>query len=429
MTPLTPPTRRAAALLLLASLASAPVPAPGMAAVPAAPGAGLIHATVTPVDGPPLTGFLRWKDEDAFWDDTFSARQLELPWFAHADRQALLREQRDREFASRGLVARLAWALHHQDEEVELTRSFVCLYGDLAALRMDPDGDAPTKAVMRDGREVAIGNPSRDIDSDLLVYVPGDEPRELDWDEVREITFSPAPAGAVPYAQRLAGTVEYRGGRLAGPLQWDRSECTSLDTIDSDQQDVPMGDLRRLARNRRGGTDATLADGRTLQLDGTNDVDEGNRGIVVGVAGIGRVVVPWSRFVAADVRVEPATGPGYADFAAPAPLRGRVTTADGRTLAGRLVYDLDEAWTCDLLHGDLDECEYQVPLSLVASIAPAGKADPEAIDVTLRDGRRLRLAGDEDTGRGHAGLLVFADGRDKPDYLPWSSVRLVELDR
>ncbi len=32
---------------------------------------------------------------------------------------------------------------------------------------------------------------------------------------------------------------------------------------------------------------------------------------------------------------------------------------------------------------------------------------------------------DEDTGDGHAGLLVFTDGQEKPAYLLWSAVRQV----
>lgn len=404
--------------VLLPAAAGLAEPAPG-------PGAAFIHAELTLTDGTTASGFLRWKDEDAFWDDTFSARHRELPWFEHADQEALRREERDREFASRGLLGRLAYAMHNRDEDVHFSRAFVSRYGDLAALRMDPDGDQPLFAVLRDGREVAVGNPSRDIDADLVLYADGAEPRELDWDEIRTIRFDGAPPGAVPYAGRLTGTVTFRGGEFTGALQWDMSECTSLDMIDSDQEDVPVGRLRRLARNRRGGTEVTLDDGRVLQLSGSNDVGKGHRGVAVIVPGLGRVVVPWDRFLSADVRTTPATAPGYDDFPAPAPLQGSVATADGRALAGRLVYDLDEAWTTDLLHGELDECGYQVPFGLVASITPDG---PETIDVVLRDGRRLRLTGDQDTGKGNGGLLVFGQGRQEPEYVPWSRVRRVDLD-
>lgn len=415
---MTPATRLTLSLAITLAATAAAVAAP---ATPH-PGAGLIHATVTLRDGTAHTGYLRWEDEDAFWDDVFSARQKDLPWFGHADRNELARERQRRYFETHGLLDRLAWTLHHKGDEVKISRHFVCRYGDLASLRLTRDEGKPVIAVLRDGREVAVGGPSRDIGSDLLIYPRPDQPVELAWDDLSEIRFGAAPIASVPYATRLAGTVEYRGGTLVGSLQWDTSECTSLDTIDSDQEDVPVTGVRRIARGSRGGSDVTLSDGRVLSLNGTNDVGDGNRGVAVEVAGLGRVTVPWDRFTAADLRLEAATHPGYDEFAPPRSLSGTVTTTDGRTLSGRLVYDLDESATIDLLHGSLDECGYQIPFGRIAVIAPAA---PGSCEVTLRDGRHLLLGGDEDTGDGHAGLLVFTDGQEKPAYLLWSAVRQV----
>ncbi len=420
------------ALLPVAGAAAAtpPAPAPATAIAPAATlatshdGAGFIYARLVLRDGGAREGYLRWKDEDASWSDVFSARQKDLPWFEHADRDQLAADQRQRYYSNHGLLDRLAWAMHHRDDDVKISRPFICRYGDLAALKLTDDEEAPVIAVLRDGREVAVRGPSRDVGSDLLVYGAEGKADELAWDDVREIRFAPAPRDAKPYATRLSGTVECRAGALVGDLQWDTSECTSLDMLDSKQEDVPLDKVRRIARNRRGGSSVTLVDGRTLELDGTNDVGEGNRGVAVEVAGLGRVLVPWNRFTAADVRLVPAVAPGYADFAPPVPLKGAVSTNDGRTLAGRLVYDLDEAFTTDLLHGKLEDCEYQVPFGRIAAIAPRGEATCE---VTLRDGRKLVLGGDEDTGEGHAGLLVFADGQEKPTWLPWGSVRRIDL--
>jgi hypothetical protein len=425
-----------ALLALLISAATAVSAASGVS-TPAAPpagaparlavsheGAGFIYGHVMMRDGTTHEGYLRWKDEDAFWDDLFSARQNDPPWFEYADQEQLAADQRQRYYQSHGLVDRLAWAMHHRDDEVKISRRFICRYGDLAALKLTEDEEEPVVAVVRDGREVTVRGPSRDVDSDLLVYGKADKPAELAWADVREIRFAAAPATATPYARRLAGTVEARGGTLVGNLQWDTSECTSLDVLDSKQEDVPLEKVRRIARNRRGGSSVTLLDGRALELEGTNDVGEGNRGVAVEVAGLGRVLVPWNRFTAADLRLVPAVSPSYADFAVPTPLKGTIATNDGKTLVGRLVYDLDEAYTCDLLHGKLEECDYQIPFARVAAIAPRGEATCE---VTLRDGRKLVLGGDEDTGEGHAGMLVFADGQDKPTWLPWSAVKRIDF--
>ena len=407
-------------LTLAITLAAAAVPTAAPAA--ANPGAGLIHATVTLRDGTAHTGYLRWEDEDAFWDDVFSARQKDLPWIGYADRDELARERRRRYFETHGLLDRLAWSLHNKGDDVKFSRPFICRYGDLAMLRLTRDESKPVIAVLRDGREVTIGGPSRDIGSDLVIYPQPDQPVDLAWDDLSEIRFGAAPVSSLPYATRLAGTVQYRDGTLVGNLQWDTSECTSRDTIDSDQEDIPITQVRRIARSRHGGSDVTLTDGRVLALDGTNDVSDGNRGVAVEVVDLGRVTVPWDRFMAADLHLEAANHPGYDEFAPPRPLSGTVMTTDGRTLSGRLVYDLDESTTIDLLHGAQAECGYQIPFVRIAVIAPA---EPGTCDVTLRDGRRLTLGGDEDTGDGHAGLLVFTEGQEKPVYLLWSAVRLV----
>ena len=47
------------------------------------PNAGFIHATVTWPNGESKTGFLRWGDEEAFWDDLFHCGYRDLVWAEH----------------------------------------------------------------------------------------------------------------------------------------------------------------------------------------------------------------------------------------------------------------------------------------------------------------------------------------------------------
>ena len=34
-----------------------------------------------------------------------------------------------------------------------------------------------------------------------------------------------------------------------------------------------------------------------------------------------------------------------------------------------------------------------------------------------------------DLGEGNAGMLIFVDGRERPDYVPWTDVEQVDFDR
>jgi hypothetical protein len=49
--------------------------------------------------------------------------------------------------------------------------------------------------------------------------------------------------------------------------------------------------------------------------------------------------------------------------------------------------------------------------------------------VTLHSGEKLSLERAGDLGEGHAGMLIFAGGRERPEYVPWTDIELVEIDR
>jgi hypothetical protein len=49
--------------------------------------------------------------------------------------------------------------------------------------------------------------------------------------------------------------------------------------------------------------------------------------------------------------------------------------------------------------------------------------------VTLQDGEELELERTGDLREGNAGLLIFVDGQERPEYVPWTDVEKVDLDR
>jgi len=107
------------------------------------------------------------------------------------------------------------------------------------------------------------------------------------------------------------------------------------------------------------------------------------------------------------------------DFADIQPLTGTVTDVEGKTWSGRIVYDMDEAWSRDVFNGEIRDLDYAIPFDLINSIE---KIDNETCRVSLLTGRTLDLGGSQDTGDNHAGVLVFAEGKDEPLYIPWSRV-------
>jgi hypothetical protein len=49
--------------------------------------------------------------------------------------------------------------------------------------------------------------------------------------------------------------------------------------------------------------------------------------------------------------------------------------------------------------------------------------------VRLHAGEELPLDRAGDLGDGNAGMLIFVDGRERPEYVPWSDVEQVDFDR
>jgi hypothetical protein len=223
-------------------------------------------------------------------------------------------------------------------------------------------------------------------------------------------------------------------GDFSGFLQWDREEGVALDALegraaDGELLNLPFATIRSIERDGADRSVATLLDGQEILLSGTREVGRGNRGVYVDDARYGRVLVSWSAFDRVDL-APGGTGPRYRDFPPGRPLAGVVTTRAGRRLAGRLVYDLDESETIETLDAPAGGVDYTLPFALVASIelldGKASAAGPAR--VTLRSGEALQLERSGDLGDGNAGLLVFVDGRERPEYVPWADVGRVDFE-
>ena len=166
-----------------------------------------------------------------------------------------------------------------------------------------------------------------------------------------------------------------------------------------------------------------------MVLSGSRDVGQGNRGINIEEPRYGRVQVSWDVFERIDFSPG-GGGPAYRDFPTGRALAGSVTTRDGRRLAGRLVYDFDESETSETLDAALPGVDYNIPFSLITSIMPHGREGRGAVraTLTLRNGEELQLERTGDLGEGNAGMLIFVDGRERPEYVPWTDVEQIDLD-
>ena len=389
---------------------------------------GFIYGTVTWPDGDQLTGFIRWEDEEAFWGDLFHCGYRHNPWSDHMDLEALRAQRRREYYENHGLLDRLIHSFEEDDEDPMGWRMFLIRIGDIKSIEIN-DGEDDF-VVTADGSRHQIGGYGNDSGADLVVYSGAEEPTEIDWNDLKGIEFKPVPDHATPYAKRLYGIVESSEGTYEGFIQWDVTECLSIDTLDGrlngKNRDFQMGEIRSIARSpKENNATIVLKDGSSVTMGGSNDVDRGNRGIMVENEEYGRVVVPWKRFEIVTFVDNKGSGPGRDTFQNGGPLTGILETKDGQSYSGRLVFDLDEGWKWDIFNGTFEDLEFNIPFSLIKQITIK---DEVTCGVELRSGRNFDLTDTQDTGKKNGGVLVFEPGQEKPRHVVWAEIQSLRLD-
>jgi len=385
---------------------------------------GFIYGRITEVGGVTYEGRLRWgHDEEAFWDDTFNGSKRENPWLAQ-----LSPEQRPTE---RHPIKIFGIRIADHERRLEVRRQLTAPFGEIT--RIEASG-RQVLVTLKSGTVFDLDRlEASDFDDDVRVWDVTRGILDLDSLRISSIEFLPNPSpGAAPY--RLYGTVRTGQGDFTGFVLWDRAKCVGTDELDGraaeGERTLRFDTIRSIARRSHDSSLVTLLDGRELELSDSSGVGEANRGIYVDDRRYGRVLISWNVFKRVDFSAE-GSGPSYGDFPPGRPLTGSVTTRAGRRLAGRLVYDLDESETTETFDASFHGVDYAIPFGLLASIVSPSHAerDPKLATVTLQTGEALQLSLTGDLSESNAGMLIFVDGGQRPEYVPWVDVAQVDFDR
>ena len=385
--------------------------------------ADVLYGRVTTIDGATYEGRLRWgRDQEAAWSDYYNGTKDENRWAVHAPAAERPTDRHRLEI--------FGVRFGGSEGSNKFDRQFMARFGDIARIEAHL---AEVQVTLKSGTTFQLDRyEAGDIDDGVRVWDGKRGVVDLDARRIRTIEFLPT-AASVTAVDRLHGTVRARHGAFTGFIQWNRQDGERADELEGRSADgrvsLRYDALRSIARQSRDSALVTLLDGRELVLSGTGDVGDGNLGVYVDDPRYGRVLVSWDAFDRIDFSAA-GRGAAYGDFQPGRALAGSVTTRDGRRLAGRLVYDFDESETTETLDAPLLGVDYTIPFSLIASIAPAGREGSGArrATVRLRGGEQLELEPGGDLGEGNAGMLVFAEGRKEPDYIPWADVAQVEFD-
>jgi hypothetical protein len=403
------------------------MPAAAEAHPPAETYQGFLYGRIITVDGATYEGRLRWGfDQEAFWGDYFNGSKHENPWIAHVPPERRPKERHPIEI--------LGFKIAERESPSDLRRPFMARFGEIA--RIEARG-REVRVILKSGAVLDLDRfEASDLDDGVRVWDGRRGVADLDSLRIRTIELLPTPPlGATP--SRLHGTVRTRQGDFTGFVGWNRQEYAGSDELTGRTPEGKLSlrfdTIRSIARRSSDSSLVTLLDGSEIVLSDTAEAGDGNRGIYVEDRRYGRVMISWDAFERVDFSSGDTggTGPAYGDFPPGRPITGSVTTRDGRRHAGRLVYDLDESETTETLDAPSHGVDYTIPFGLVASIVPPGREERGAqrARVTLHHGEKLQLERTGDLGGGNAGLLIFVDGHQRSEYVPWTDVEQIDFDR
>ena len=176
-------------------------------------------------------------------------------------------------------------------------------FGDIASIERYARWGA--RVTLRSGESMILQG-TNDVDASINGIEVADPTLgsvKLQWSDFEGVRFHDAEGDVTPAALdgggTLRGIVRTVGGAVhTGEIVWDRDERYSWEMLNGDgdglEYHVELGHVERIERSGDGAR-VTLRDGRAFHLSGSNDVDHGNRGIVIRTDGR-EYDVEWSDF-------------------------------------------------------------------------------------------------------------------------------------
>jgi hypothetical protein len=391
---------------------------------------GFIYGKVYMYDDRVYEGPIRWGKEEVYWIDIFNAgkeKNPNLKFLSSRERDDL--ERRQSEWGYWGSSFWTKWVgADWGNGNGDFTHQFSCQFGELKSI--EPDGRKYVNVELQNGTKFSLlGEGYNDVGLEIRIMDKEMGQVEVEWNRIQKVEFIKTPKRIEnKFGNPLYGTVEAYGKKFTGYIQWDHDERISTDKLDGDSEDgdlsIEMGKIKSIERTG-GRSLVVLKSGRELRMDGSNDVSSGHRGVIVMNNDFPSIDIPWDEFDKVTF-TEFIGSPGitYDDFKQQKALTGTITTQDGKTLSGKIIYDLDEEFQHELLQGKTNDFEYTIPFHRIKRIE---LASANRCLVELKSGEKISLSDAQDVNEKNQGLLVFSDTKSDPKYIPWEEVKSIDF--
>ncbi|MDZ4722419.1 MAG: hypothetical protein SGI97_00685 [candidate division Zixibacteria bacterium] len=387
-----------------------------------------IHGKLTTVDGDTFEGLIRWDKNEGSWIDILNGTKEITRRQLNESSKSNRKKYGDR---NNGSVTLFGIKVNDHDnwDEWPTSAESGIRFGHLQSLEVVDDDRV--RLLLKSGIEVEMVGGSSDIGShirEIVIEDPSNGETEFTWDDIKSIEFSATNGDQVStFGQRLYGTATTRRGEeFTGFICWDVDEIFTTDVLDGENKGrtrkIRFDKIASIKRYSSNGAQLILTGGEEVLLRNSNDIDDGNRGIIVSDPGFGQVTIEWSEFEKLTLKPAPSTI-SYNTFDGGKALSGTVTTEDGDTYTGTIRWDNDETHSWEILDGDTRNVSYDVEFGLIKSIE---KKSYRSSLVTLRDGRTLDLRGSNDVDDSNKGIFItLSDGENI--RVDWEEFKKLEL--
>lgn len=385
---------------------------------------GFIYGTVYTRDHKVYEGRIIWDNHESCWEDLLDALHRFRTKYANQKDQHTVRvfgirvSDRDRRKRSRYMTASMA-----------------IKFGHLRAIERRSNSSAILE--LKNGRNLKVTSSGTDIGGSNRGIIIEDQDKgtvKLKWKDLDRVEFTAEPrryAGndGLEDVYRICARVFVRSGEVfEGAIMWDNDETLSTHILDGkeDGDDIKLefGEIAGIEKDGNSACLVELWDDEVLRITGSNDVNSGNRGIIVQDRSYGQVTIPWRQFERLEV-IKPTEKylRAYDEFDGGIILKGKVEDKTGETFKGEIRWDDDENFTCDILDGKFKHYDVKIEFDNVRSIRY--RSQRSAI-VEFKSKKKLKLTGSNDVGDGHKGVVI-TPSRGRDAYVSWRDFERVEF--
>lgn len=377
---------------------------------------GFIYGKITTVSGAIYIGQIRWGKEEAFWNDVFNSTKSSNTENTYS-KYAQDKKSKDWWDNIDGKILKI-W----DDTYSHQLHQFSCRFGDIKSIY--PGDGEKLVCQLKNGVRINLNGGSNDIGETIIISDYELGKINLHWNKIHEITFENAPKSIEEkLGEPLYGKVLTDDSEFVGFIQWDKDERLSSDLLEgstvSTKAAIPFGKITRI-ENLGNSSKVVLHNGKSMVLSGTNDVNKGNRGIIISVEDIGKIEIPWNIFESVQFDLNHnSSGSPYNSYPYPERLTGIVKDLDGNEFDGLIIFDKDEKWDIEQLEGNYKHAKYIIPFRQIKTIIPKNESYSYII---LRNEKKLLLGNAQDVSSKNEGIVIIQQDNTEPIYLDWENV-------